>query len=82
MEVQDRDFNFFLESMSNLYQVYGRKFVAVKNQNILGAYNTFNEALENTLKTDELGTFLIQECFDSREKMVQHFQCNVMALPA
>ena len=75
--MQDIDFNYFLENMGAFYAKYGHKFFAVKNKNILGIYEDFNEALENTLKTEELGTFLIQECFDSEEKMIQHFQSNV-----
>jgi len=55
-------------------------FVAIKNRNILGTYNTFNEALEITLKTEQIGTFLIQECFESREKLVHHFQGNVISV--
>ena len=82
MNAQDKDFDYFLANMKNLYSEHGHKFVSVKNQSILGVYNTFNDALENTLKTEKLGTFLVQECFDNKEKMVQHFQCNVMAVPA
>jgi len=82
MNQQDQDFNYFLENMNNLYQSYGHKFVAVKNLSILGIYDNFNEALETTLKTEELGTFLIQECFDNVDKIVHHFQGNVIPIPA
>jgi len=77
MNQQDLDFQYFLENMDALYREYGQKFVAVKNQSILGVYADFNEAFESTLKTEELGTFIIQECFDNVEKMVHHFQGNV-----
>ena len=76
------DFDYFLENMGAFYAQYGQKFVAVKNKNILGVYNDFDEALENTLKTEELGTFLIQECFDNKEKMIHHFQGNVIPVSA
>jgi len=78
----DKDFDFFLQNMEKLYKERGHIFVAIKNRNILGTYDTFNEALETTLKTEQLGTFLIQECFESREKLVHHFQGNVMPVPA
>lgn len=82
MNQQDQDFNYFLDNMESLYNVHGHKFVAVKNMDILGVYDNFDEALENTLKTEELGTFLIQECFDNIEKMVHHFQSNVAPVSA
>jgi hypothetical protein len=68
--------------MEKLYKVHGQKFVAIKDHNILGAYDTFNQALETTLKKEELGTFLIQECFENKEKLVHHFQGNVMPVSA
>ena len=80
--MQNQDFEYFLENMENFYKTYGQKFVAIKNKNILGVYNTFDEALETTVKTEELGTFLIQEIFDAKEKMVHHFQGNVIPVPA
>jgi hypothetical protein len=78
----DNDFDFFLQNMERLYRQHGQKFVAIKDHNILGAYDTFNEALETTLEKEKLGTFLIQECFESREKLVHHFQGNVMPVSA
>ena len=71
------DFNYFLENMGNLYRKYGNKFVVLKNQKILGAYDNFNIALETTLKKEEIGSFIIQECFDNKDKMICHFQGNV-----
>jgi len=82
MGTQDKDFEYFLENMEKLYATYGQKFVAVKNLQVLGAYDTFNEALDTTLSTEELGTFIIQECFDDKEKMVHHFQGNVTPILA
>jgi fibrillarin-like rRNA methylase len=82
MNQQDQDFNYFLENMENLYKSHGHKFVAVKNLSILGVYDNFNKAFESTLETEELGTFLIQECFDNKEKMVHYFQGNVMPVSA
>jgi hypothetical protein len=76
--MQEQDFDYFLQNMERLYQTHGYKFVAIKNQNILGFYDTFDEALENTIKTEEPGTFLIQECLENKEKLVNHFQGNVM----
>jgi hypothetical protein len=82
MNQQDQDFKYFLENMESLYNSHGHKFVAVKNLHILGVYDNFNKAVESTLETEELGTFLIQECFDNKEKMVHHFQGNVIPISA
>jgi hypothetical protein len=80
--MRDQDYDYFLQNIENLYKTYGHSFIAVKDRRILGAYDTFNEALENTLKTEEVGTFLIQECFANREECPCHFQGNVIFSPA
>jgi len=82
MDQQTVDFDYFLQNMENLYQVHGHKYVAVKNQGVLGVYDTFQNAYETTVKTEEVGSFLIQECFDSRDKMVHHFQRNIVPVSA
>jgi hypothetical protein len=81
MDQQSQDFYYFLENMENFYQTYGHRYVVVKNKDILGVYDTFEEALETTLKTEELGSFLVQECFASKENMIHHFQGNVVPVP-
>ena len=73
----DEDYYFFEKNMEPLYEKYGHKFLAIKNQGVIGVYNTFQEALDNTLKTEKLGTFLIQECFKNKEENMQFFQGNV-----
>jgi len=76
--MQDQDYEYFLQNMEDIYQEHGHKFVTIKNQNILGAYDNFDDALNKTLKTEELGTFLIQECFKNKEECIQYFQGNVI----
>jgi hypothetical protein len=72
-----KTFDFFTKNMPELYKKYGRTFIALKDENILGAYDTFNLALKNTLKTEKPGSFLIQECFENKEQGVYYFQNNV-----
>jgi fibrillarin-like rRNA methylase len=80
--MQDQDFGYFIQNMESFYKQYGHKFLAIKNKNILGAYDSFNTALDETLKTEPVGTFIIQECFNNKEESVNHFQGNVMFVPA
>jgi hypothetical protein len=75
--MQKQDYEYFLQNTDQFYKVYGNKYLAIKDQNVIGVYNTFNEALENTLKAEPLGSFLIQECLESREKAIHYFQNNV-----
>jgi hypothetical protein len=60
--MQDRDFEWFLENYNDLYDKYGRSFLAIKNEKVLGVYSSFNEAVDATLLSEEIGTFIVQEC--------------------
>jgi hypothetical protein len=80
--MQDQDFEYFIQHMEFFYKEYGHKFLAIKNQNVLGAYDSFNMALDETLKREQAGTFIIQECFKNKEESINHFQGNVMFVPA
>lgn len=54
------DFKWFIDNYQALFEQYGHAFLAIKDQRVIGAYNSFKDALENT--HEELGTFIVQEC--------------------
>ena len=60
--MQDKDFNWFLSHYNDFFMKYGPSFLVVKNESILGSYKTFKEAVQTTALTEELGTFIVQEC--------------------
>lgn len=62
MKPLEREFNFYLEHQDELVEKYNGKFIVVKNDEVLGAYNSMLEALQTTTKTHEMGTFLVQKC--------------------
>jgi fibrillarin-like rRNA methylase len=80
--MQEQDFEYFIQNMGDFYKRYGHKFLVIKNKNIIGSYDTFNTALDETLKKESAGTFIIQECFRNKEESVNYFQGNVMFISA
>lgn len=56
------DFEWFLKEYDNLYKKYGHKFIAIKNQEIIGVFDDKNIALDITSEKHKLGTFIVQEC--------------------
>ena len=61
-ELQDRDFEWFLNNYNDLYKKYGESFLAIKNNKVLGCYGSYQEAVFETEKTEELGSFIVQHC--------------------
>lgn len=50
----------------------------IKDQKVIGVYDTEIEAYANTVKTQEAGTFLIQECQPGNESYTQTFRTRVI----
>ncbi len=60
--LQDKDFEWFLKNYSELYKKYGRKYLAIKNEKVLGVYDSMAEGVNKTAQEEELGTFIVQLC--------------------
>lgn len=76
------NFEYFTQNYDALFQQYGHKFLAIKDCSVIGVYNSLHEAITETAKTEELGTFLVQECTGNKEHLVNHFQGNLSFKPA
>jgi len=58
----DKEFKYYLDNQEKLVKEYDGKFIVIKNETVIGAYNTESDAYFETNKDHELGTFLIQFC--------------------
>ena len=56
------DFDFFVKNYQELYNRYGHKFIAIRNEQVLGAYNSVSEAINTLSEIYEPGAYIIQEC--------------------
>lgn len=63
----NNEFNFYLENQDKLLKEYEGKFVVIKDLKVIGSYNRIEEAVEETSKTHELGTFLVQKCTPGKD---------------
>jgi len=58
----EKEFDWFLDNQTKLIQKYDGKVLAIKGFNVIGAYDDYLKAINETLKTEELGTFIVQKC--------------------
>src|SRR5690554_7978826 len=58
-ELQD-EFEFYLTHQDELVEKYNGKYVVIKNDVVLGAYDNELAAIKETQKQHEAGTFLVQ----------------------
>ncbi len=74
----DKNYSFFLANIEELCEKYHQKYVAIKNEAIIGIYDTFDEAYDKTIATEELGTFLIQQCVKEDASINFFYSNNVV----
>jgi cytolysin (calcineurin-like family phosphatase) len=58
----DMNYEWFRENLPILVKKYDDQYVVVKDKSFVAAYPSFNEAFDETLKTEKPGTFIIQLC--------------------
>lgn len=74
----EKEYEFYQKNKEDFCKLYNNKFIVIKNNDVLGAYNSRADALSETIKKHKVGTFLIQEIKDSDE-MVIRFHSRVYA---
>lgn len=60
MDNLDKEYQFFKEKKDELLAEYENKFVVIRGQKVIASYDDKMEAIEETKKSYELGTFLVQ----------------------
>lgn len=71
------EFEYYLKHQKEFVEKYNGKFIAIKNRKVIGAYDTELEAVKETSKKEELGTFLVQKCESGDASYTQTFNSRV-----
>jgi hypothetical protein len=71
------EFEYFLEHQKEFAEKYDGKVIVIKNQKVIGIYNSEIEAVEETSKKEEMGTFLVQKCEPGDASFTQTFHSRV-----
>jgi len=58
----EKEFKYYLDNQAKLIKKYNRKIIVIKNQKVIGVYDSEVEAVQETSKDETLGTFLVQKC--------------------
>jgi len=72
------EFEFYLKNQKKLVAKYKGKYVVIKGEEVLGAYDSEIEAVDKTSETEELGTFLVQHCELGDSSISQTFHSRVV----
>lgn len=73
----EKEFEYYLQNQDKLVEKYNGKYVVIKNCNVIGAYVSELEAVNQTSKDHDVGTFLVQKCEPGTESYTQVFHSRV-----
>ena len=74
----EKEFKYYLDNQDELVKKYNGKFIVIKNQKVIGNYNTELDAIKDTSQKEKLGTFLIQKCEPGVDSYNQMFYSRAM----
>jgi len=57
----EKEYDYFLSNKETLVANYFNRVIVIKGSEVIGDYDTKEEAIRETIKKHKLGTFLIQE---------------------
>ena len=72
----EKEYKYFNDNRKSFIKKYKGKFIVLKDNNVLGIYDSMPEAISETTENHELGTFLVQQCVPE-EQNIQHFHTRV-----
>lgn len=74
----EKEFQYYIDNQEKLLKAYNVRFIAIVGEQVVGDYDSFEQAIDETLKERELGTFLIQECSEGEKAYTQTFHSRVV----
>ena len=74
----DTEFKYYVEHQTELLDKYSGKFIVIKGEKVIGDYDSQMDAYNETLKTEKLGTFLIQHCIPGTQSYTHTFHSRVV----
>ncbi|MGH2646774.1 MAG: hypothetical protein ACRDE8_04370 [Ginsengibacter sp.] len=74
----EKEFQYYLKHQDSLVKKYNGKFIVIKDEKVIGVYNSHSEAYNESLKKEVLGTFLIQHCLPGADSHSQTFHSQVI----
>ena len=72
----EKEYKYFNTHREEFIEKFKGMFIVIKNDSVLGTYNTISEAISETSKNHKIGSFLVQECIPE-EQNIQHFHTRV-----
>ncbi|MCX7005348.1 MAG: hypothetical protein NTV22_19045 [bacterium] len=72
-----QEFEYYLAHQSELVAKYNGKVLAIKDQKVIGVYDSELQAIQETRKTCDMGSFLVQKCAPGNQEYTATYHSRV-----
>ena len=72
------EFKYFIDHQNELVKKYNNRFLVIVGEEVVGDYDDFEQALFQSVKIYEPGTFLVQECTEGEDAYTQTFHTRAI----
>ena len=72
-----QEFDFYISHQDELVEKYDGKVIVIKDGVVLGVFDNDLDAVAETRKSHELGTFLVQRVSNGNAEYTQHYHSRV-----
>lgn len=73
----EKELEYYIKHQKRFVAKYNGKFLVIKDQKLVGVYESIIDAYSQSSKQHKLGTFLIQRCGEGKENYTQTFHSRV-----
>jgi hypothetical protein len=74
----DKEFKYYLDNQEELVKKYNGKILVIVGEEVVGIYDTQQEAYFSSIEKYKPGTFLIQACSPGKDSYTQTFHSRVV----
>jgi hypothetical protein len=74
----EKEFKYYLDHQDELVKKYNGKYIVIKGEQVLGAYDSEADAYFESTKDHEAGTFLIQLCQPGEDAYTETYHSRVV----
>jgi len=74
----EKEFKYYIAHQKELVAKYNGKFLVIIGEEVVGNYDSYEEALSESQKKYAIGTFLIQQCLEGEDSYTQTFHTRAI----
>ena len=69
----EKEYKYYRDNKEEFVKKYLGKHIVIQNDKVIGIYNSLEDAITNSLKDNELGTFLVKQV-EKEEQPLRFFR--------